>query len=364
MQIILRNRLLCDVSLSGHIACFSRGAYAKFPSIMITLTEPTAPVATPAAAAKIPHHPIFASFERSQPYSDESAHYNFVGARISHDFEVDLAVASPLMDKRVTKGLMASGRSSLYDGDDTYPHRDSEDYFEWIDLLTAIARAEGSFTMMEVGAGYGRWIANAAAALRRLKNSKITDRRFIALEANQRRFDFMVRNCAENEMPAAETELHRLACTSDGRPVLMKCDDDYGAKVMRDDALVNNEAFNHAERVPAQDETGRKFLLEKVPAANIRNLLTREVDFLDMDIQGAELDVLPAAMTTITEKVKLAHVATHSTIIEAKLAALFHLHGWRPRYLFCCGQVNRTQFGGFRFIDGIQSWENPRFDRA
>jgi hypothetical protein len=26
--------------------------------------------------------------------------------------------------------------------------------------------------------------------------------------------------------------------------------------------------------------------------------------------------------------------------------------------------VNRTQFGGFRFIDGIQSWENPKFASA
>jgi hypothetical protein len=134
---------------------------------MITITEPLAPVAP--AVAKIPHHPIFDRFERTEPYSDKQAHYNFMGARISHEFEVDLAIASPLMDKRVTKGLMASGRSSLYDADDhSLPHQNSEDYFEWIDLLTSIERARDTFTMIEVVAGYGRWITNAAAAIRRL----------------------------------------------------------------------------------------------------------------------------------------------------------------------------------------------------
>jgi FkbM family methyltransferase len=313
---------------------------------------------------QIPHHPVFSSFDRTEPYSNEAAHYNFVGARISHDFEIDLAEASPLMDKRATFGLKASGRSSLYDSDETFPHRDSEDYFEWIDLLTSIERAEESFAMIEVGAGYGRWIANASASIQRLKGPRIKRRHFLAFEANQRRFEFMVRNCAENCIPPAEVELHRLACTVDGQPVLMKCDDDYGAKVIRNDALLANEAFQRAERVLAQDEKGHKFMLEKVPAVNLNDMLTRTIDFMDMDIQGAELEVLPGAMPAMCRNVKLAHIASHSNIIDARLAHLFHLHGWRPRYIFPCGHVNLTQFGEFRFIDGIQSWENPQFLRA
>jgi FkbM family methyltransferase len=260
---------------------------------------------------------------------------------------------------------MASGRSSLYDADDhSLPHQNSEDYFEWIDLLTSIERARDTFTMIEVGAGYGRWITNAAAAIRRLIPRRELKMHLVALEANQRRFDFMVRNCGENQIAADEAKLHRLACTNDGAPVLMKCDDDYGAKVMRNDAILQNEAFQKAERVMAQDDAGKKFLLEKVPATTLRQLVDRPIDFLDMDIQGAELDVLPSAMELLTQRVKLAHVATHATPIDAKLSYLFNLHGWKPRYIFPCGQVNRTQFGGFRFIDGIQSWENPRFATA
>jgi len=327
---------------------------------MIT-TAPAATNAPDTAEESVPHHPIFGCFDRTAPYSDEQAHYNFMGARISHDFEIDLAVASPRMDKRATHGLMASGRSSRYDADNTYPHRDSEDYFEWIDLLTAVERAEGSFTMIEVGAGYGRWIANAAAALRRRNRGPIAEKFFIAFEANQRRFDFMVRNCAENDMPASEIELRRQACTSDGQPVLIKCDDDYGARVMKNDALLNQEAFKQEETIVARDEKGQQVRLEKVPAVNLLNLINRPIDFLDMDIQGAELDVLPPIMAALSRHVKLAHVATHSTIIDAKVAYLFHLFGWRPRFIFPSGQVNLTHYGHFRFIDGIQSWENPAF---
>lgn len=310
------------------------------------------------------HHPVFEDFNRSEPWSDTRAHYNFMGARISHDFEIDLATASPTLERQVTHGLMASGRSHVYDSDARYPHRDSEDYFEWIDLLTAIQRARGSFTMIEAGAGYGRWITNAAAAIRRLKTPRALSLYLIALEANQRRFEFMVRNCAENKLSADEIELRRQACTAEGGPVLIKCDDDYGANVIKNDDLMNACEGQGADTVIVRDGNGQRHRLEKVPGVKLQDLLIRQIDFLDMDIQGAELEVLPPVMSVISERVKLAHIATHATLIDAKVAYLFNLFGWRPRYIFPCAQVNLTQFGHFRFLDGIQSWENPRFSHS
>ena len=32
-----------------------------------------------------------------------------------------------------------------------------EEYFEWVDLLESVRDARGAYTMMELGAGYGRW---------------------------------------------------------------------------------------------------------------------------------------------------------------------------------------------------------------
>ena len=40
----------------------------------------------------------------------------------------------------------------------------NEEYFEWVDVLEAVVARAGMFTMLELGAGWGRWLANAAAA--------------------------------------------------------------------------------------------------------------------------------------------------------------------------------------------------------
>jgi hypothetical protein len=42
------------------------------------------------------------------------------------------------------------------------------EYFEWVDLLQAVKEAENTFTIVEVGAGYGRWSSRAALAARQL----------------------------------------------------------------------------------------------------------------------------------------------------------------------------------------------------
>src|SRR4051794_22249101 len=42
-----------------------------------------------------------------------------------------------------------------------------EEYFRWIDLLTAVRTAETKFVMMELGAGYGRWLMRGANAVKR-----------------------------------------------------------------------------------------------------------------------------------------------------------------------------------------------------
>jgi|SRR6185437_6466970 len=42
----------------------------------------------------------------------------------------------------------------------------NEDIFEWADLLESVEASGDNFTMAYLGAGYGRWIVNAALAAR------------------------------------------------------------------------------------------------------------------------------------------------------------------------------------------------------
>ncbi len=305
------------------------------------------------------HHAIFERFTRSAPFDDERCHHNFMGARIAHAFERDFNDVVSLADPDQFKGLKASGRSATYDADPTYPDRNSEDYFEWVDLLTAIDRAVGSFSMIELGAGYGRWIANAAAALRRHQGAPLSAH-LVGVEASQARFDLMATNCALNEIPDMGVERIRAACTPDGRPVFMGVNDDYGSAVVTDEKVLALFDGAPTDQIMVEDEVGKKFQIEKVPGLRLTELIRGPVDFIDFDIQGAEVDVVPSAIETLNAFVKLAHVGTHSFAADARVAATFHLHGWRPLHMFPSGSLNQTPYGAFQFIDGIQSWENPR----
>jgi FkbM family methyltransferase len=308
------------------------------------------------------HHAVFEAFERTLPLDDATHHVNFMGARIAHEFERDLIAHNPRFDPKLAAGLKASGRSARYDRDPTYPLPNSEDYFEWIDLLTAIDRARSQFTMIEIGAGYGRWIGNAAAALNRRKSKEPLSKKLIALEANKERFEMMERNCADNNIAKNEVDLHRAACTTDGKPVFMIVNNNYGEGVWSDPRIEAEFAARGVDALPFTNDNGQKFVIERMPGVKLDSLLTGPVDFIDMDIQGAEMRVVPAAIDALDRFVKLIHIGTHSAQIDETLGNLFRAHGWRPRHLFACAAENATPYGTFAFIDGIQSWENPRFD--
>ena len=69
-----------------------------------------------------------------------------------------------------------------------------EEYFEWIDLLEAVASANGRFTMLELGAGFGRWTARAAAAATQRKLPYF----LVAVEAEPTHFQWMIQNLQES----------------------------------------------------------------------------------------------------------------------------------------------------------------------
>jgi FkbM family methyltransferase len=306
------------------------------------------------------HHSIFEEFNRTNPRSDDRYDYNFMGACIAHEFERDLIESNPQFDRATAKGLKSSGRSAIYDDDPTYPYKQSEDYFEWIDLLTSIDRSDTQFTMLELGAGYGRWVANAAAALKRHKTKRLRAK-LIGIESDQMRFDMMVKNCEHNGIAQNELQLIRAACTADGNAALMSIGEDYGNHVWNDPKIAIHFQDKEVDRLQFADGIGRRFQVQKVPGIRLQSLVSETVDFIDMDIQGAEEGVIFSCIDSLDERVKMIHVGTHSLAIDSRLCHLFHLHGWRPRRIFSHGSLNRTPYGEFRFIDGIQSWENPRF---
>ena len=92
----------------------------------------------------VQHHPIFSRFK---PYGDRLPGYyecDFLGTRLVHQF---------VGGRTPQDGINAT----------RYPQPD-EEYFEWIDLLESVVAARQTYSMIDLGAGYGRWCVRAAFA--------------------------------------------------------------------------------------------------------------------------------------------------------------------------------------------------------
>jgi FkbM family methyltransferase len=280
-----------------------------------------------ANVAGFPHHPVFGHFSCWSGNVPEGFIVNFLGAmtRVGY-FESYLEISRQYpADRHVETEF------PLFD----------EEYFEWIDLLEAIVRAEGHFTMLELGAGYGRWTANAAVALRRLKDLPQT---FVAVEAEPTHFQWMVQHFADNSVDAKNLQLVEAAVAdADGKVGLHLKDPEWGGP-----STWYGQSVGGSHPVDA-------IALETL----LRPLGT--VDLIDIDVQGAELRVLEAAAEALDEKVKRIHIGTHGPDIEAGLHSLFARLGWMSLRSFPCGATANTEWGTIYFQDGVQTWLNPTY---
>ena len=73
----------------------------------------------------------------------------------------------------------------------------NEDYFEWISLLQSVTEAEGSFVMIELGAGWGKWIVNAVAALRA---HNALPYHVVGVESEPTHFRWMTQHLEDNDV--------------------------------------------------------------------------------------------------------------------------------------------------------------------
>src|SRR5579862_3003216 len=133
------------------------------------------------------HHPIFDRFSRTAAWDDGERRCNFLGA-----------LSQCAWEPQVTPTLLSSGASALVDDDPTLPHPLSEDYYEWLDLLTAVVAAGPRMVMIELGAGYGRWAINCAMACRRVLGREPPAAWLIAVEGDQRRMGWLGEHVAMN----------------------------------------------------------------------------------------------------------------------------------------------------------------------
>ena len=142
----------------------------------------------------MPHHEVFSRFWRYSGEVPAGYQVDFLGTLISDKFDAGLQGVSPYPDGTTVQNV-------------SYPQLD-EEYFEWIDLLESVVAASGSYTMIELGAGYGRWALRAAFAAQRYNPDLRCH--IIAVEAEPTVYGWLKEHFAHNGLkPRWHTLLHK-----------------------------------------------------------------------------------------------------------------------------------------------------------
>ena len=224
-----------------------------------------------------------------------------------------------------------------------YPSADHE-YFEWIAVLEAVLSARDSFSMIDLGAGWGRWGVNAAVALSHCGALPFT---CIEVEAEPTHFRWMAQHIADNHLNPENFRLIESAVASI-------------------DGSISFQVGDTKRGSPANwygQSIGGDHVVKAVSLNTLLQPLT-VVDLVDLDIQGAEMEVLSSSADELDEKVKRVHVSTHGPQIEEGLRSLFSRLGWTSIDLYPGSSTLETPWGRICQTDGIQTWANPTFSNS
>ncbi len=304
---------------------------------------------------------VFDRFNRTPVEERPDVHVNFMGSRTRRGFEAPLSHVES-MPLEVRNGMMSSGRDAVYSPCGTLPRIPGEDFFEWIDVLEAVDAAGEDFNMVELGAGYGRWLVNAAQAVRRHKGGRIRNVWLCGLEASPERAAWMDTHFRDNGLDPAEHMLLACAAGADGRDLILPRagipELGYGEQPLSfemEGALPDNVGV-----IDVTHEDGRVESFYRIRSLTLPEIVgDRIIDLIDIDVQGHEVNVLKPFPEVLRRQVRRLHIGTHAHWIEAELIALLTGLGFVPQRLMTVYQVNETPWGPLHCLDGIQSWVNP-----
>lgn len=281
------------------------------------------------------HDPIFERFHRRVALNSDSVRINFMGAESLPEWDV---VRPDLL-----RGVEFSSGAAA--NTDYYPPKLSGDYYEWISLLESIYAAMGTFNMIDLGAGYGRWGLNAVCAISALKDKRDLTAQVTCVEPSTARFKWMRNAFAMNSKHCVDYRLIHGAIVVEDTPAEIALDPhDYGGQLSEPHTV-----------------SGCR---QKVNLITLKDVITRKpVDLIDMDIQGLEEVLIPWNIDLINFSVKRMHINTHSFLGEQLLVGLLKDQDWEILRYYSRECMNDVPYGKFLFDDGIIYCRNKRFYR-
>jgi FkbM family methyltransferase len=227
---------------------------------------------------------------------------------------------------------------------------------EYVALVDAIDRfsGDGTFCAIEAGAGWGPWLAMAGVVCKARKVEKI---RLVGLEASAERFALLARHLEFNDLDpqhGVAVDLFEGAVWSHDGVIHFPDSDltDMGAAATAADT--------------SEDYRGHAVSTREVPCTRLSTLVGEDsvVDFLHIDVQGAEGEVIASHLEWMNRSVKSLMVATHSRPLEGELMTLLNAHGWvliREKPCRFDSGKSVEDWCGVTIVDGGQYWINAKF---
>lgn len=263
---------------------------------------------------------MFAKFEDPDRRPREGFTTNFMGG----------VVAVNVID-------MLGGRSGFVEGY-PIPANIQGRTIEWMGTLQSVLDARGSYSIVELGAGWAPWCAAGYVAAKKMG---ITDISVVAVEGDKGKIAFIRDNFAAHGIDEKATTItYGVVGPFDGFAEFpdLSVDPNINYGLAAD--------FNAAKK---------DVKMLKVPAFSLKTILAPfdRVDLIHCDVQGAEADVFEAGMDVALAKVKRVVIGTHSLDIERRLIGIFK--GW-----VCEGMTSGEYIvPSILTRDGCQIWRNP-----
>lgn len=249
--------------------------------------------------------------------------------------------------------------------DDGYRSEDSE----YVSLAQALATADGTFRIVEIGAGWAPWsVAGIVQARRRGLRA-----RGIAVEADDGRSAWAIRHAADNDVRAelitgTPEEISRAvrAPWGDIELRVVRAAGWHATTTLSFPDLDEGDMGGAVWTLPGTDVDYRGAHLShhEVPTVSIADLVADDVrtDLLHVDVQGVEFDLVEPASGDIQAQVRLMAIGTTDRLTEGRLQQHFLSRGWGLAIDEPCSTLftmTHPTLAGFTTQDGLQLWENP-----
>lgn len=274
------------------------------------------------------HHPVFESFERMSSEATGFHVYDFLGGATRIAYNRNWAAFATPATKTARPKLPPK----------------NEHYLDWIAVLTAAAKARGVFRMAEFGAGWAPWLVRGALAVR--QRDDVTSCELMAVEADPTHYSWTLEHFIDNGLNPDEHHILHGAVTDNAEmqrfPVVAEPNADYSTSL--------EDAETTDETIEVQGHTVTELL----------DQFSGPLDFLHVDIQGAEYDALAPAIMRLSRSVRAIMIGTHDDRIHDDLTALFRDHSWHEQLNLGRSKTTQTPWGKITTDDGFLWFENAR----